>query len=51
MKAAWLGGAFALLAAIIVGLFTVMGTPTITITDSDCANVNIGTSSGTTKQN
>ena len=51
MKAAWLGGVFALLAAIIVGLFTVMGTPTITITGSDCANVNIGTSSGTTKQN
>ena len=50
MKAAWLGGAFALLATIIAGLFAVMGTPSITIKDSGCANVNIGTSSGTTKQ-
>jgi len=50
MKAAWIGGAFALLAAIIAGLFAVVGTPTITINESDCANVNVGTSSGTTTQ-
>ena len=50
MKAAWIGGAFALLAAIIAGLFTVMDTHTITIKDSGCANVNVGTSSGMTTQ-
>ena len=50
MKVAWIGGGFALLAAIITGLFALMGTPNITVQNSDCANINIGTTSGIVKQ-
>ena len=51
MKAVWIGGAFALLVAIIAGLFALNGTSNITINDSGCASVNTGTVSGTINNN
>nr|CAA6800636.1 MAG: Unknown protein [uncultured Thiotrichaceae bacterium] len=51
MKAAWMGGVFALLAAVIAGLFALFAAPNITVSGSDCASVNTGEVSGTVKQN
>lgn len=51
MKALLIGGVFVLLVAIVAGLLVLSGGSDITITNSECANVNVGTSDGTTNQN
>jgi len=51
MKALLIGGVFVLLVAIVAGLLALSGGSDITITNSECANVNVGTSDGTTNQN